>query len=151
MQESLLLVLKFERNQESWPLYQIVPVILGSALHDCLIILQLISLEYVATDIILERVIVNALLLSLSVILDRAHSITCHGALVDRPECLQVVLHTLVVILLIPTVRLSIAELVLVHGALRCVVLAVASGIEIIVRSHLPSALILANVLALAD
>ena len=94
---------------------------MSSTLHDSFIILQLIGLENVTSHIIIKRVIIDALLLAFSIILDRAHSVGCHRAFFDRSESFQVVLNILVVILIIPVIESSITLFVL--SILWCVIL----------------------------
>ena len=54
MQESLLLVFEFEVHQETRPLDKVVPIVLSSALYDLTIILELMSLQNVASHIIFK-------------------------------------------------------------------------------------------------
>ena len=90
MQESLLLISELERDQEARSLDQVVPVVLCSTFDDLLVIFQLVCLQDISSFIIVERVVVEGLLIvAVSVILERAHTVRGHRSLVHAPESLH--------------------------------------------------------------
>jgi len=70
VQECLLLVFEFERNEETRSFNQVVPVVLSSTFDDGLVIFKLVSLQNVSSHIIFEGIVIDALLLAFCIILD---------------------------------------------------------------------------------
>ena len=91
MQKGLLLISELEGDEEAWALNQVVPVVLSGTLNDHLIILQLIDLQNIASLVILERIIVEGLLIvPVCVLLQRAHAIGGHRSFInDASESLE--------------------------------------------------------------
>ena len=90
MQEGLLLVPQLETDQETRSLNQVVSVILSRTLDNLLVILQLIGLQDVTSFVVIEGVIVQRLLLiSIRVILERAHAVRGHRTFIHAPESLK--------------------------------------------------------------
>lgn len=131
MQECLLLVFEFERNEESRSFNQVVPVVLSSTLNYSLVIFKLVSLQNVSSNIIFKGIVIDALLLALGVILDWTHPVWCHWTFFDWSESFKTVLYVLVIILVIPVVKSTIS---LSLSILRSVVLTLSSRALTVLR-----------------
>ena len=108
---------------------------MSCTLYNSLVIFQLICLKNVTSDIVIEGVVIDALLLALGIILDRAHPIGCNWAFFNRSESFQIVLYTLVIVLIIPIIKGPISLLVL--SVLGSIILTLSSGTLAILRFFL--------------